>query len=122
VQHAGTALGQARFEQRTRDRVCKGVPHAVEHPPVIEQDEHDADARITRAFEAGVEVCEDVRIEAGGLAAIVVDDPERPSANTNQRAAVKPSDAMIAKSAATADRRVDTPRCEPQMLAPKSRP
>jgi hypothetical protein len=48
--------------------------------------------------------------------------PLRPSAKTNQRATVNPSAAIREKSAVTAARRVETPRCEPHTLAPKSSP
>ena len=63
-----------------------------------------------------------MRVWADRDSCVVMLIPPRPSQKRNQRTKVKPRAAISRKSRATADRRVETPRWEPQTFAPKSRP
>ena len=45
VEHLRAAVRQSRFEQCTGQWICDDVRDALEHPPMIEQHEYEADVR-----------------------------------------------------------------------------
>src|SRR5258705_760773 len=73
-QDARAPLRQARFEQITADGVRERVTDAAKQPVMIEQHEIEADAGAARDLEADINVGEELLVEAGRQAAVVVDD------------------------------------------------
>ena len=100
------------------------VRDAGEHPPVVEQHERQRGCRAPRAISSAASMSrEEMRIEPCGQAVVVVDDAAAAVAEHEPPRHREAEAAPSSRSrAATASRRVETPRCDPQTLAPKSRP
>ena len=73
-QHVRAAARQPRLERAAGDGIGHRGADAAEHPRMIEQHEIERDAVRGGDLERGVEILEEVGIEAGRQIAIVVDD------------------------------------------------
>ena len=75
MQDVCAPVGQPHLEQRARRRVGDRVADALEHPAVIEQHERQLHPGATGNLARRIHVGKEVRIEPGGHAAVVIDDP-----------------------------------------------
>jgi hypothetical protein len=70
----GTSARQPCLECAAGDGVSQPGAHTGEHPRMVEQDEVERNAARRRDFKRGIEVGEEVHIEAGRQIPLVVDD------------------------------------------------